>query len=262
MNRTCTQCGTQLQPDQGFCAECGTAWTAPADTMPSQAVAQPPAQQPVVMAPPPAAPSGGTGKVILVSVIAIVVLAALGGGGWLLARERNARAAAVAPPAVKSAATIPSPAVQDAPVATPAAAADGAAAALATTATDASAAAAASKPCSLVSQADMEQILSLKIVNITSTETSCSYFTDATMSVDIDSTWTGGKEAMTASKGYNANPGLFEPVAGIGDEAYMQAAGVLHVLKGDVYIVINSRQYPEQDKTEPAIARKALERLK
>jgi hypothetical protein len=263
MNKICPKCGKQLEAEQGFCDECGAAWTAPGNTAEAPIAAQPPApQQPFAMPPPAAAK--GSNKVLLVSLV-VVVLVALGVGGWLLAGRRNARTAALAPPEAKPSASNTATASQTAPGGSQAAAVadtSNAVAALATTATDASATAAASKPCSLVSQADMEQILGMKVVKITSNETSCSYYTDATMSVDIDSTWTGGKEAMSAAKGYNANPGLFEPVAGIGDEAYMQAAGVLHVLKGDAYLVINSRQYPNEAQTESAMARKAMEKLK
>jgi hypothetical protein len=112
----------------------------------------------------------------------------------------------------------------------------------------------------------METILGAKIVKVTANELSCSYFTDDTMSAEIDTTWSGGKEAIAEVKGFNSGPGLFEPVAGIGDQAYMQGAGVLHVLKGDTYVVVNSREYPSDSSgghivMESAIARKALEKL-
>jgi hypothetical protein len=246
MDRICAKCGKGLQADQGFCDECGTAWPASGDPASTPAAAH------------------GSNKLSFVLLAVIVALVALGGGGWLLARSRNvhdAPSAALALPAAKSPPATPAPASQTAPAATQPAVPD-TSSAVAALDTNGDASAAASKPCSLVSQADMEQILGMKVVKITATETGCSYFTDATMSVDIDSTWTGGKEAMSAAKGYNANPGLFEPVAGIGDEAYMQAAGVLHVLKGDVYLAINARQYPNEAQTESAMALRAMEKLK
>jgi hypothetical protein len=262
MDKICTQCGKHLQADQGFCDECGTPWTAPAGTASAPVAAPPPAPQ-ETYTPPPAEAGTGSHKVLIGVIVAFVVLAALIGGGWWWMSRKSAGNATLAPPEAKSPTSTSATASQVSPDAT-ATAPPGTSSvsdALATTATTSSAAAAASRPCSLVSQADLEQILGVKIVNITSNETSCEYFTDASLSAQIETTWTGGKDAMTAAKGYNANPGLFEPVAGIGDEAYTQAAGVLHVLKGDVYLVINAREYPNHEQTELAIARKAMEKL-
>jgi hypothetical protein len=258
MDKICAKCGKHLQADQGFCVDCGTAWTANAGTS-APVAAQAPSSQQL----PPAAAATGSSKGMLVSIVVVALLLALGGGGWLLASRRNAQAAFLVPPVAKSPAPR-SAAVEAAPGGSQAAvpAEPAAVAALAATAADSSAAAAASRPCSLVSQADMEQILGTRIVKITSNETTCQYFTDESRSAQIESTWTGGKQAMNEARGYNANPGLFEPVSGIGDEAYMQAAGVLHVIKGDVYVVVNSREYPNEAQTESAIAVKAMEKLK
>jgi hypothetical protein len=123
-------------------------------------------------------------------------------------------------------------------------------------------AAAGSKPCSLLTRAEMETILGSKVVKVTASELACNYFTDDTLSAGVETTWTGGKDAFAQVKGFNSAPGLSEPVRGIGDEAYMQAAGVLHVLKNDTYVVVNSRVYPNELKTESAIATKAMEKLK
>jgi hypothetical protein len=121
-------------------------------------------------------------------------------------------------------------------------------------------AAAKSKPCSLVSKEDMEKILGIKIKELATTETICQYRNDEGYSADIDTTWQGGKEAMESAKTYNAN--VMEKVSGLGDDAFFQAAGVMHVRKGDVYLVINSRVFPNERDTETLIARKALDNLK
>lgn len=121
-------------------------------------------------------------------------------------------------------------------------------------------AAAKSKPCSLVSKEDMEKILGIKIKELATTETICQYRNDEGYSADIDTTWHGGKEAMESAKTYNAN--VMEKVSGLGDDAFFQAAGVMHVLKGDVYLVINSRVFPNERDTETLIARRALDSLK
>jgi hypothetical protein len=108
----------------------------------------------------------------------------------------------------------------------------------------------------------MEKILGSTIVRLATNERTCYYFTDDTTSVEVETTWTGGRDAFAQVKGFNSAPGLAEPVAGIGDEAYLQAAGVLHVLKGDIYVVVNSRVYPKELETESAIAGKVMEKLK
>lgn len=255
MDKLCATCGRQLQPNEVFCEECGTARAESSAPAPEPARPSPPT--PAASA--PQAAKGGPSKPLFISLFVILTLVVLGGGGWLLASRPNAPQlkAAVPPPPAKNQASAATSTTR--PAASPSDPSN-AVAALITPATDT--AAAASKPCSLVSRTEMEQILGMKVVNITSTEAGCSYFTDATMSVDIDSTWTGGREAMAAARGYNANPGLFEPVPGIGDEAFMQAAGVLHVREGDVYLTINARQYPNEAESENAMARKAVEKLK
>jgi len=106
----------------------------------------------------------------------------------------------------------------------------------------------------------MGTILRSKIVKVTVDGQICSYFTNPDRSAQVETTWTGGKEALTAAKGFSE--GLLTPVPNIGDEAYMHAAGVLHVLKGDTYVVVNSREYLNDLEYESAIAGKAMEKLK
>lgn len=50
-------------------------------------------------------------------------------------------------------------------------------------------------------------------------------------------------------------------VPDLGDEAFFQAAGVMHVRKGDVYVIINSRVFPNARETETLIANQVLARL-
>ncbi len=117
-----------------------------------------------------------------------------------------------------------------------------------------------SKLCSLVSKEEMEQILGIKLKELAATETTCQYKNDEGYSADIDIVWQGGKKAMDEAKTYNVN--LFDPVANLGDEAFFQAAGVMHVRRGDVYLVINSRVFPNERETETRIASKALANMK
>jgi hypothetical protein len=106
--------------------------------------------------------------------------------------------------------------------------------------------------CSAVSKQEMEHILGREIQEIVATETTCQYRTNADHAVEIESTWKGGREAMAAARIYNA--GLFASIPNLGDEAWFQAAGITHVRKGDIYIVINARAYRNSRDVEMKIA--------
>jgi hypothetical protein len=279
MDKLCATCGKPLPPDQAFCVQCGAAWTPDAGAAPPTTPATTPATAATTPASPTAAPpvppvpqvtapahpaNGRSSKALLIVAIAVIALG-LGIGGWLFMRSRAA-GTSVGTSTASSHITVPSstPAsngaqvavVPGAPLASEAAPGDPPA-----TAADTEAAA-GSKPCSLLTRAEMETILGSKVVKVTTSELACNYFTDDTLSAGVETTWTGGKGAFAQVKGFNSAPGLSEPVPGIGDEAYMQAAGVLHVLKNDTYVVVNSRVYPNELKTESAIATKAMEKLK
>lgn len=197
----------------------------------------------------------------------LLVMAAIGAAAWyFVLRPTPAATASVDSTTVTTAATattVSTPPVAAAAVVPPAVDTATATTTDAIAAADAATeAAASSKQCSLVTRAEMETILGAKIVRVTSNELTCAYFTDADRSAQVDTTWTGGKDALTQTKGFNSAAGLFTPIAGIGDEAYLQAAGVLHILKGDTYVVVNSREYPHELETESAIARRVMEKMK
>lgn len=292
MDRLCATCGKQLQPDHGFCESCGAAWTPVAESASSAASPIPAAPQPVTPQMPVPA-GGGRSRTTLLLVVAIVVVA-LAIAGWLFLRNRTAPESAVVSSSASSTTSstvsttessstqVPASSVTATEVAAAATTSTGMASTDTTstgpTSTDAASsdtastntvsataaeteAAASSKPCSLVTRGEMEKILGSKIVKVTNNEQSCSYFTDDKNSASVDTIWTGGKESYAQVKGFNSAPGLAEPVAGIGDQAYLQAAGVLHVLKGETYVVVNSRAYPNELATESAIARKIMEKL-
>jgi hypothetical protein len=226
MTKSCSQCGAVIGANQGFCDRCGNASTSAA----SAGVLVTPAK------------AGGSGKLILI-VCCVFLLAGIAGGAWFYS---SGHARQVSAPAL--------PPASNAAISTPQASAvpgDGSAT---------GDAAAKSKPCSLVSKEDMEKILGIKIKELATTETICQYRNDEGYSADVDTTWQGGKEAMESAKTYNAN--VMEKVSDLGDDAFFQAAGVMHVRKGDVYLVINSRVFPNERDTETLIARKALDNLK
>lgn len=284
MERFCAACGKQLQPGQGFCEHCGAAWAEPG---------APVATGIAPTIPPKAERSAGP---MIVALLAVVALAF---GGWMIMRNRKTAAPIATASAVSSTASTTSVTSTTATTASvvPSETAVEAAAIVALSGTTApgsapatdsgsveaaaiaalsdtpatgtetgsldgeSAEAAASKPCSLITAADMGQFLGAPVVKLTTTGLSCSYFTTVDRSAQVDTTWTGGKDAYAQVKRLNAAPGLSEPVAALGDDAYLQAAGVLHLVKGDTYIVVNSREYPKELDTESAIARKILEKL-
>jgi hypothetical protein len=256
MDKVCATCGKQLQADQGFCDQCGAAW------MPAPA----PAVQgtSAYVAPQVAAPaSGGSGKALV--IVVILALIALGIGGWFFVTHR-AVAATPQQAAVDSTKVTAPTATTQTTAATTSVVVDtmsSASSSVTGTAADAATeAAAASKQCSLITREEMGALLGSKIVKLTSNQLTCAYFTDAERSAQVDSTWVDGKAGMAEMKGFNKGEGLLTPVAGIGDEAYLQAAGVLHVLKGDMYVVVNSREYPNELVVESAIAKKIMEKVK
>jgi hypothetical protein len=268
MDKLCAKCGKQLRPDQGFCEACGTAW-APDAKVPSATVTNP-------VVPPAAAPvqafsKGGSGK--SVAIVAIALIVAIGLGGWLFLRYRGSSSSVETSSRTSTTVTHAAP---------PRAASTAAKAAVIPTATDTSAlvpmasaasqtpsaidaateVAANSKPCSVVTRAEVEQILGTKIIKLTTSDTTCLYYTDETRSVEVATTWADGKAAYLQMKGFNSAPGNVQEITGIGDEAYSPVSEVLHVLKGDTYVVVNARVYPNVVETESAIARKVMEKLK
>jgi hypothetical protein len=174
----------------------------------------------------------GAQKPILIGGGILLVLG-LGAGGWLYARNHVKTAPVVAESQPKGAAGVAH--------------------------TSSSDAASKMKPCSLVSKEEMEQILGFKLKDLAVEQLTCQYRNDEGYMVEVETTWQRGKEAMDQAKIYNAP--AFDMVPDLGDEAFFQAAGVMHVRKGDVYLIINSRVFPTPRETETLIANKALASL-
>ena len=178
------------------------------------------------------ATKGAALKPILIAV-GILLVAGIGAGGWLYTRNQ------VKPvPAVEG--TRSNGITGGAPTST-------------------NAAASKMKACSLVTKEEMEQILGSKLKDVAVDQLTCQYRNDEGYMVELETTWQGGREAMDSAKTYNAI--LFDPVPDLGDEAYFQAAGVMHIRKGDVYMIINSRIYQNPRETETLIGDKALASL-
>ena len=174
---------------------------------------------------------GRLSKPILIAVAVLLVLG-VGAGGWLYIRQH-----------VKAASESTAPPMHTAGIAH----------------ISTSDAASKMKPCSLVSKEEMEQILGIKLKDLAVEQLTCQYRNDEDYMVEVETTWQGGKEAMDQAKVYNGT--TFDVIPGLGDDAFFQAAGVMHVRKGDVYIIINSRVFPTPRETETLIANKALTKL-
>jgi hypothetical protein len=179
----------------------------------------------------PVAASGPL-KPILIAV-GILLVAGMGAGGWLYARNHDRPVPAVE---AKQAKGVTGGA--------PASSSDSAS---------------KMKACSLVTKEEMEQILGSKLKDVAVEQMTCQYRNDEGYSVDLETTWEGGKEAFASAKVYNAP--VFDLVSDLGDEAFFQAAGVMHVRKGDIYMIVNSRIYQNPRETETLIANKALASL-
>jgi hypothetical protein len=174
----------------------------------------------------------GVLKPLLIGVVVLLVLA-VGAGGWLYARNHARPVSEVA-----TARPIPAAGIAHA---------------------SSSDAASNMKSCSLVSKEEMEQILGLKLKDLAAEQLTCQYRNDEGYMVEVETTWQGGKEAMEQAKIFNTS--TFDLIPDLGDDAFFQAAGVMHVRKGDVYMIINSRIYPTPRETETLIANKALSSL-
>ncbi len=180
----------------------------------------------------------------VLAILAFVVL--LAAGAWFYMGHTHA-ATGASPGSTATAATTPTSstaAAASAEVALAKAPADGGA---------------GSKPCSLITQGEMQAIVGASIRQVTARKAVCAYVTDETHEATVETTWSGGREAMADARKFNGE--TMRAVPGLGDEAYFQAAGVMHVRKGDVYLIVDSRVYPNDEATETSIVRKALTRL-
>jgi hypothetical protein len=129
-------------------------------------------------------------------------------------------------------------------------------------------------PCSLVTRAELQQILSTEYSEGQPGASKCSYATadGSPRSVTIEVRWTGGTEELAnarALKPSTVRPGSpsklpavdGRTINGVGDDAYLIQAGLmpmLYVRRGDTAVVVMA---PAKEEQLTAIARKALERL-
>jgi hypothetical protein len=210
MGAFCVNCGGKLDPAARFCAQCGqtVAGAQGTSTGSAQSVA-PPAS---VAAPAAAAKGGGGAAKIIFAVLGIFtffVLAAAGSCFYIGYRVRK-RAQAFS----QELKTTPYQGNRD--------------------------------PCRLATKAEVAAAFHTPVVSMENEGNTCTYDFGGSRRMAVDVTWEGGTLAMKLSHGamksIAAGMDTFTPVAGIGDEAYIEPMGSgLMFRKGDVMVNIDLR---------------------
>jgi hypothetical protein len=128
-------------------------------------------------------------------------------------------------------------------------------------------AAAARDVCSLVTKEEVGEALGTTMSEAPAGTSSCEYTSSAgnNQGLDVHVTWQGGAMALklstTVLKGVGGQ-GFFQPVAGIGDEAYIAPMGTtLMFRKGDVLVNLQLHMVGNNGDAVKAIAQKIVARL-
>jgi hypothetical protein len=121
--------------------------------------------------------------------------------------------------------------------------------------------------CSLVTKEEVGEAFGTTFTEAASGTSGCQYTSSAgnNQALDVRVTWEGGvmalKLATTVLKG-TGGQGFFQPVAGIGDEAYIAPMGTtLMFRKGDVLVNIQLHMVGNNVEATKAIAQKIAARL-
>jgi len=221
----CGNCGGKLDPGAKFCAQCGqTAGNAPAPAAQAAAAAAAPA---------PAAAKGGGGaiKIILIvaGVIGFCMLLGLGSCFYIAYRVKQRAhefAGNYAPYQGK----------KDA--------------------------------CALVTKAEVSQAFKMPVESVTGSDSHCEFkfAGNDQREVSMSVTWESGAMLMKithgAMKQVGAGMDTFTPVAGLGDEAYVEPMGSgLMLRKGDVMVNIDLRMAGNDAEAAKLIGLKIASRL-
>jgi hypothetical protein len=122
--------------------------------------------------------------------------------------------------------------------------------------------------CSLVTKEEVGEALGTTMSEATGGTSNCQYTSSAgnNQALDVHVTWQGGAMALKiagmAFKGVAGGAGGFQPVAGIGDEAYIGPMGsTLMFRKGDVLVNLQLHMVGNNVEAVKAIAQKIVARL-
>jgi hypothetical protein len=115
--------------------------------------------------------------------------------------------------------------------------------------------------CSLVTKEEVGEALGTTVSEARGGTSNCQYTLSAgnNQTLDVQVTWQGGAMAL---KGTAGGQEFFQPVAGIGDEAYIGPMGsTLMFCKGDVMVNLDLRMVGNNVEATKLIARKIATRL-
>jgi len=122
--------------------------------------------------------------------------------------------------------------------------------------------------CSLVTKEEVGEALGTTMSEAPGGASSCQYTSSAgnNQALDVHVTWQGGAMALKfaglALKGVGGGQGFLQPVAGIGDEAYIAPMGAtLMFRKGDVLVNLQLHMVGDNGDAVKAIAQKIVARL-
>ena len=239
----CTKCGSPVGDDVRFCLQCGTPVAAPPAAAQRPAPAAPAAVQAAGAAPGAApAKSGSAAVKIIVGVLAFLFLVTLLGIGSCVYGVYQVR---------KKARELSQTYHLDM-----------------TQSASSGRAASARDVCSLVTKEEVGDALGTTISEASGGTSSCRYTSSAgnNQALDVHVTWQGAtmalKFSMGALKGIGGGQEFFQPVAGIGDEAYIAPMGTtLMFRKADVLVNLQLHMVGNNVDAVKAIAQKIVARL-
>ncbi len=235
----CTKCGSALGDDVRFCLQCGT----PVASLPAAAQGPAPAGVQAAGAAPGTAPakSGSTALKIILGLLAFFALVTLLGIGSCVYTVYRVRKKAR-----ELSQTYHFDMMQRA---------------------TSRQAANARDVCSLVTKEEVGEALGTTVSEAGGGTSSCRYASSAgnNQALDVSVTWQGATMALKFSMGALKGIGgqeFFQPVAGIGDEAYIAPMGTtLMFRKGDVLVNMQLHMVGNNVDAAKAIAQKIVARL-
>lgn len=239
----CTKCGSPVGDEARFCLQCGTPVASRAAAPQAPAAAISAGVQPAAAASGAApAKSGSAAVKIIVGVLAFFMLVTLLGiGGCVYVGYRMRKRARELSQTYH---------LEMTPGAT------------------SGRAASARDVCSLVTKEEVGEALGTTISEATVGTSSCRYTSSAgnNQALEVRVTWQGGTMAMKVSrmvlKGVAGVQEFFQPVAGIGDEAYIAPMGTtLMFRKGDVLVNMQLHMVGNNVDAAKAIAQKIAAKL-
>lgn len=212
MGAFCTKCGGKLDAGTRFCSSCGHANAAEAASPAPVATAAAPARA-AAAAPAPASGGGSAAKIIfaILGVFTFLVLAGFAGCfyvGYRIKQRANEFSQNMG--------------------------------------MNAKAYQGRRDPCRLVTKDEVATAFRTPVVSVENSGNVCTYNFGGTRAMAVDVTWEGGtltmKLAHGAMKNMVAGMETFTPVAGVGDETYVEPMGSgVMMRKGDVMVNIDLR---------------------